>query len=213
MRNIITDFCIKSLLMFNIRYHGWLYYFRKEPPYERRDAKLVEKEKLKATTHNEMSFSIEKGCGLDFVVWLSSIWGGDKSVRDAKTVGRRAMKFLYHAMSGGENGSSAIEEYVDCILGAPNLLLRFLKHLIENIQLKASAVLSYLRAISDLADFRKSKGCSDSVLRAFAVTEVYLRRCKATMQRRKNMEYTRDLDLETLVSRNSWATLQEVCFS
>ncbi len=157
-----------------------------------------------------MSFSIEKGCGSDFVLWLSSIWGGDKCNRDAKTVGRRAMKFLYHAMSGEENGSSAVEEYIDIILGSPNLLLRYLKHLIENIQLKASAVLSYLRAISDLLDYRKSKGCSDNILRSFAVTEVYLRRCKSTMQRRKNMEYTRDLDLETLVRRNSWATLEEV---
>ena len=110
-------------------------------------------------------------------------------------------------MGGEENESCAIEEYIDCVIGSPNLLLRFLRHLIDNLELKASAVLAYLRAITDLADFRKSKGCSDNVLRAFTVTEVYLRKCKATMQRRKNMEYTRDLDLEPLVTRNSWATL------
>ena len=187
-----------------------MYHFPKEPPYERRDAQLIEKVKLKATTHNELSFSIEKGCGKDFVLWLSSIWGGDKSIKEAKTVARRAMKYLYHSMGGEENESCAIEEYIDCVIGSPNLLLRFLRHLIDNLELKASAVLAYLRAITDLADFRKSKGCSDNVLRAFTVTEVYLRKCKATMQRRKNMEYTRDLDLESLVARNSWATLNEV---
>ena len=141
---------LMSLLSY-FSYHGWLYHFRTEPSYERGDAKLVETDKLKARTHNEMSFSIEKGCGYDFVVWLSSIWGGDKSNRDAKTVGRRAMKFLYHAMNEGENGSSALEEYIDLILGSPNLLLRYLKHLIEEIQLKASAVFSYLRAISEIS--------------------------------------------------------------
>ncbi len=131
-------------------------------------------------------------------------------MKDAKTVGRRAMKYLYHSMAEAENQSCAIEEYIDTAIGSPNLLLRYLKHIIENLELKASAVLAYLRAISDLTDYRKSRGCTDNVLRAFTVTEVYLRKCKTTMQRRKNMEYTRDLDLETLVNRNSWATLEEV---
>ena len=187
-----------------------MYHFKTEPPYDRRDAQLVDKVSLKAITHNEMSFSIDKGCGKDFVLWQSSIWGGGKKMREAKTIGRRAMKYLYHSMGGEENDSCAIEEYIDFVVGSPQLLLRFLRHIIDNLELKASAVLAYLRAIADLADYRKSKGCSDNILRSFAVTEVYLRKCKATMQRRRNIEATRDLDLETLLSRDAWATLEEV---
>ncbi len=157
-----------------------------------------------------MSFSIGNGCGADFVDWIISPWGGGKSPKDAKQVARRAMKFLFSAMGDGENDSNAVEDYIDCVIGSPNLLMNFLKLIINTWNLKAAAVLSYLQAISDLADFRKAKGCSDSVLRAFTVTEVYIRKCKTTMQRRKNFEYTRDLNLENLILRNSWATLSEM---
>ena len=88
--------------------------------------------------------------------------------------------------------------------------MHFLKVIIEEWQLKAAAVLAYLQLITDLCDYRKSRGCTDSVLRTFAVTEVYLRRCKSTMQRKKNLEYTRDLSLEQLIAKNSWATLAEM---
>ena len=180
------------------------------PPYQRRDAKLTDKVKLKASTHNELCFSITKGCGADFVEWMRSPWGGGKAEKEANQVGRRAMKFLMAALGDGENESCAYEEYIDSAIASPNLLMHFLKLIISTWELKAAAVLSYLQAISDLADFRKAKGCSDSVLRAFTVTEVYIRKCKATMQRRKNVEYTRDLKLEVLLARNSWCSLQEM---
>lgn len=180
------------------------------PPYQRRDAKLSEKVKLKASTHNELSFSITKGCGADFVEWMKSPWGGGKSEKEAKQVGRRAMKYLMAALGDGENESCAYNECIDSVIGSPNLLMHFLKLIINTWELKAAAVLSYLQAISDLADFRKAQGCSDSVLRAFTVTEVYIRKCKATMHRRKNIEYTRDLNLEVLLARNSWCSLDEI---
>ena len=192
------------------RNHGWLYHFTELPPYERRDATLKEVVKLKASTHNEQSFTITKGVGSDFVNWMQSPWGGGKSMKEAKQVGRRSMKYLFSALGEGDNESEACEEYVDCVIASPNLLINFLKLIIEEWGLKAAAVIGYLQAISDLCDYRKSKGCSDSVLRSFAVTEVYIRKCKSTMHRRKNMEYNRDLSLETLIARNSWATLPEM---
>ena len=192
------------------RNHGWLYHFAELPPYERRDAKLKEIVKLKASTHKEQSFSISKGVGADFVDWMQSPWGGGKSIKEATQVGRRSMKYLFSALGEGENETEASEEYVDCVIASPNLLINFLKLIIEEWRLKAAAVLAYLQGISDLCDYRKSKGCSDSVLRSFAVTEVYIRKCKSTMNRRKNIEYNRDLSLETLIARNSWATLEEM---
>lgn len=131
-------------------------------------------------------------------------------MKDANQVAKRGMKFLMSALGDGDNDSEAHEEYIDCMIGSPNLFMKFVKLIINDWGLKSAAVISYLQAISDLCDYRKSKGCSDSVLRSFAVTEVYLRKCKSTMHRRKNMEYTRDLNLETLISRQSWATLTEM---
>ena len=47
------------------------------------------------------------------------------------------------------------------------------------------------------------------MLRSSAVTEVYVRKCKSTMNLRKNIAYSRHLSLETLIARNSWATFEE----
>ena len=171
---------------------------------------MQEKVKLKSSTHKQPAFSITKGLGREFADWLRSVWGRGKTAKDSNSVARRSMKYLSSTLGDCDNDSVATEDYVDSVLGSPNLLMKFLKIVIEEWELKAAAILAYLQSITDLVDFRKSKGCSDSVLRTFAVTEVYLRKCKSTMYRRKNIEYTRDLSLEKLIARNSWATLEDM---
>ena len=71
-------------------------------------------------------------------------------------------------------------------------------------------ILTNSLAISDLCDFLKCHGMNDSALRLFAVTEVYLRRTKSTLYRKKNIEYSRNLSLESLIAEGSWATLEGV---
>ena len=97
---------------------------------------------------------------------------------------------------------------VDCCLGSPSIIIRFLTTLENEWKLSYSASLNYVRAITDLLDFRKSNGVSDSNLRCFTVTEVYLRRAKENFSKRKRVECTRNFDLETLIARESWATLE-----
>ena len=74
----------------------------------------------------------------------------------------------------------------------------------------SSGALNYLKSISDLADFRKAQGCPDEVLRAFSVTEVYLRRGKDNLRKKKALEYSRNLDLETMIMKNSWCSLEDM---
>ena len=61
-----------------------------------------------------------------------------------------------------------------------------------------------------MIDFRKANGISDTTLRCFTVTEVYLRRAKENLRKRKNVECTRNLALETLIAKDSWATIEEM---
>jgi len=77
-------------------------------------------------------------------------------------------------------------------------------------KLSSSASLNYVKAISDLLDFRKASGVTDHTLRCFTVTDVYLRRGKENLSKKKRLESTRNLDLETLIARNSWATIEEM---
>jgi len=61
-----------------------------------------------------------------------------------------------------------------------------------------------------MVDFRKAHGVSDNTLRCFTVTEVYLRRAKENLRKKKNFECNRNLDLEALIAKDSWATIEEM---
>ena len=190
--------------------HEWYYYFDVQPSFRREEARQRTPSRLKASTHKKLSFSIEKGTGLDFVRWLQTPCGGGKQLKEATQIGKRGMKFLMSALGENEDGVGAQDSYIDCCVGSPTMLMRFLKLIMEEWGLKSAASLAYMQAITDLCDFRKCHGVADSTLRQFAVTEVYLRRSRSTLQRRKNLEYSRNLDLESLIARDSWASIQEM---
>ena len=61
-----------------------------------------------------------------------------------------------------------------------------------------------------MVDYRKGNGVTDTNLRTLTVTEVYLRRASENLRKKKYLEYTRNLDLETLIAKDSWATLEEM---
>ena len=121
------------------------------------------------------------------------------------------MKFLLHVMGDDCVGdSSASLDFIDCAVGSAATITKFMETITNDWGMSSSGALNYLKSISDLADFRKSQGCPDDVLRAFSVTEVYLRRGKDNLQRKKVLEYSRNLDLESLIMKDSWSTLEDM---
>ena len=189
--------------------HPWYYYFDKEPSIKR-EAIEEEKEKLKQPTNAIPAFSITDGIGKHFLEWLVTPLGGGKTHKQAVQGAKRAMKFLMTALGDSENGSKATEEYVDCCLGSPAVVIKFMEIVTKDWSLSSSAALNYLKSMSDLLDFRKANGISDAVLRSFTVTEVYIRRGKENLRKQKVLEYGRNLDLETLIARDSWADIDEM---
>ena len=191
--------------------HEWYFYFDSQPDVKREDAQKRQPTKQKASTNHQPAFAVDQGCGLAFAEWLTTPCGGGKNMKDAKQVAKRAMKYLMYCVGDSEDdGVCAHDSYIDCCVGSPTMLMKFLKTVQEEWGLKSSGALSYMQAVTDLCDFRKCHGVPDSTLRLFAVTEVYLRRTKATLNRKKIVEYSRDLSLESLIARGSWATLQHV---
>ena len=71
-------------------------------------------------------------------------------------------------------------------------------------------IMDLFKSLADLMDYRKANGVCDINLRCFAMTEVYLRRAKENFRKRKQIDSTRNFDLETLIGRDSWATLEEM---
>ena len=190
--------------------HPWYYFFNEQPAINKDAVVQASKKRLKTSTHKMPAFSLKEGIGLDFLEWLQTPCGGGKNIKEAIQIGRRGMKFLMASMGDPDGDKNVNEEFVDCCVGSPTIVMAFLKVLTEEWEIGASGALSYMKAISDLMDFRKANGVSDNVLRTFAVTEVYIRRGKENLAKEKKIEYARNLDLETLIARNSWATMEEM---
>ena len=190
--------------------HEWFLFFDNQPLIKREDAQCRQVRKRKPSTHKQPAFSVKTGFGFDLVDWLQTPCGGGKSAKDAIQIARRGMKYLMFCVGDSEDGVSAPESYIDCCVGNATMLMKFLKLIMEDWMLKSAGAIGYLQAISDLCDFRKWHGVTDSTLRLFAVTEVYLRRSKSTLYRKRNLEYSRDLSLESLIAQKSWATMQEI---
>ena len=191
--------------------HPWYYYFDEQPEVKREEMEEIDLiPKKKANTTSKPSFSLEEGIGKEFLKWLCTSCGGGKTEKEAKQSGKRAMKFFMQALGNNNDEISLTFEFVDCCLSNASIIISFLTVLEEEWKLSSSGSLNYIKAISDFVDFRKAHGVSDNTLRCFAVVEVYLRRAMVNLRKKKNLECNRNLDLETLIARDSWATIEEM---
>ena len=190
--------------------HPWYYYFNEQPEVKREEMKEISVQKTKANTSKKPSFSLDEGIGNEFVKWLCTSCGGGKTEKEAKQTGKRAMKFFVQALGTNDNGNTLTYEFVDCCLSNASIIITFLTTLEEEWKLSSSGSLNYVKAINDFVDFRKAHRVSDNTLRCFTVVEVYLRRAIVNLRKKKNLECNRNLDLETLIARDSWATMEEL---
>ena len=99
---------------------------------------------------------------------------------------------------------------MDYCVGSPCLISKFIEHIGHEWEIGNSAQVNYLQSISELMDFRKARGVSWETLRTFSSAEVYIKRGKRTLTKRKILDWSRDLDIDTLNERNCWATLSEL---
>ena len=99
---------------------------------------------------------------------------------------------------------------MDFSLCSPNLLFKFIDHLQEECKLEHGGRLGCIDAISELIDFRKINGASDAVLRKLSETEVYLKRARKTVAKMMRLQWTQDLDIDTLEAKGHWATMEEL---
>ena len=190
--------------------HPWFYYFDEQPEVKREDMVNVQQVPKRASTAGKPSFSLDEGIGYDFLMWLRTSCGGGKSNKEGLQIGKRAMKYFMQAMGNNENEITLTIEFVDCCLSSASIFISFLKTLESEWKVGPSGALNYVKAITDFIDYRKASGVSDNTLRCFTVVEVYLRRAKENLRKRKNLECNRNLDLETLIARSSWASLEEM---
>ena len=153
------------------------------------------------------SFSVSSQIGDAFTKWLTGSGGGYKKDRPAQQIVSRCFKFLKFCCEEEEELNF---EVLDFSLCSPRLLFKFIDFLQDECKLGHGGRLGYIDAISELIDFRKVNGASDAVLRNLSATELYLKKARKTVAKMMRLQWTQDLDIETLEARGHWATMEEM---
>ena len=194
--------------------HGWFYFFDQKPEQERlvtsakQDADDDKSSKMAIQTGRILpSFPASSQIGESFTKWLTRSGGGCKKDHVAQQIVKRCFKFLKFCCEDEEELSF---EVLDFSLCSHSLLFKFIDHLQDKYKLGHGGRLGYIDAISELIDFRKINGASDTVLRNLSSTGLYLKRTRKTLAKMMRLQWTQDLDIETLDAKGHWATMEEL---
>ena len=131
------------------------------------------------------SFLVSSRIGESFTKWLTGSGGGCKKDHLAQQIVKRCFKFLKFCCEDEEELSF---EFVDFSLCSHSLLFKFINYLQDKCELGHGGRLGYIDTISELIDFRNS-------------TELYLKRARKTVAKMMRLQWTQDLDIETLDAR------------
>ena len=201
--------------------HSWFFYFDEKPnSTEITDSlKVASNFSLEGATQDQTSkttkhavkllpsFSLSCDIGEVFTKWLTGSGGGYKKDRAAQQIVTRCFKFLRFCC---EDEEELTFDVVDFGLCSPNLLFKFIDYLQDECKLGHGGRLGYIDAISEMIDFRKLHGASEAVFQKFSATELYLKRARKTVAKMMRLQWTQDLDIETLEARGHWETMAEL---
>ena len=194
--------------------HSWFFYFDEKPDLgglaacSKQGAGDVKSSEITMQTARVLpSFLVSSRIGESFTKWLTGSGGGCKKDHPAQQIVKRCFKFLKFCCEDEEELSF---EVVDFSLCSHSLLFKFIDYLQDKCKLGHGGRLGYIDAISELIDFRKVHGASDTVLRNLSSTELYLKRARKTVAKMMRLQWTQDLDIETLDARGHWATMEEL---
>ena len=194
--------------------HSWFYYFDVKPDLCEMTSHPdeVKPNTIQHTKKPLPSFDISSTIGKELETWLTGSGGGCKTPRQAQQISRKSFKYLKFCCEEDED-EELNWDIVDFSLSSPNFLFKFVDAMQTDWGLGHAGRLGYLDAITELIDFRKIHGtASDRVLRNLTCTEVYLKRARKTVAKMMRLQWTTDLDIETLEAKGHWATLDELLY-
>ena len=143
------------------------------------------------------SFSSFSQIGEQCTTWLAGSGGTYKKGRPAQQIVHRCLKFLNFCCEEEEELNFEVMDFSMC---SPSLLFKFIDYLQGKSKLGHGGRLGYIDAISELIDFRRVNGASDGILRKLSATELYIKRGRKTVAKMMRLQWTQDLDVESLAS-------------
>ena len=102
------------------------------------------------------------------------------------------------------------ESNIDYCLGSTSHIYRFFDYLEKDFDVSASGRIGYINALLDVMDFRKFKGLNFDTMQNFSIVEIYLKSILKCMGKEMRIHWKNYLDVDTLESKGSWATLKEL---
>ena len=181
--------------------HGWFYYFDEKPNVC--DSSVAIDEMKEKPCKMLASCSTDNDFARSFSQWLQSSYEGGKSQKQSDISVTRALKFLKFCCD--ETGD--VEED---LLSAGNLIEVRLDQSEGEVGYwsfgKDSLRRKHIKLVG-LSQIQSATGISTS---KFHLTEVYVRRARKCLAKDMRVNWTTNLDVETLESRRSWATFSEV---
>ena len=189
--------------------HCWFFFFDEKPDQgvlvasTRKELADADKSReiAKPPARVLLSFSVSSQIGESFTKWLTGSGGGCKKDRGAQQTVKRCFKFLKFCC---EDEGELSFEVLDFSLCSHSLLLKFIDHLQDECKLGQGGRLGYIEDIFEMIDFRRRNGASDTILRNLSSTELYLKRTCKTVAKMMRLQWTQDLDIETLDARGHW---------
>ena len=192
--------------------HSWFYYFDEKPSNAHIQAgKSIEDEEKDTKPENMLksvpTFDRSSSIVEELLSRLTGSGGGCKSERQAQQITSKCLKFLKFCCEDEEELSLDI---IDFSLCSPNLLFKFVDTMQDEWKLGHAGRIGYLDAIAELMDFRKVNRASEVVLRGLSSTETYLKKARKTVSKMMRLQWTSELDIDTLESKGHWALLDEL---
>lgn len=114
----------------------------------------------------------------------------------ANQTAKRCLKFL--KISYEDEDAVLTDDIVDFCLGSPTILCKFITTMEEKWKLSYPGQMAYLNAIADIIDYRRIKLPCRKVLENVSVTEIYLKRAKKCIGKMMKVQWTKDMDIDTL---------------
>ena len=86
----------------------------------------------------------------------------------------------------------------------------FIDYLQEECKLGHGGRLGYIDASTELIEFRKVNNASDGLIRKLSASELYMKRAHKTVAKIMRLQWTQDLDVESLHARGYCESMEEL---
>ena len=191
--------------------HEWFYYFDERPEISSvaLELRLTVSSSDSKSVQDIPSLSKDISFAQTFLEWLIRTGGGGGSKSQADQVLSRILKFLPASNEDFlYDGISNVD--IDFFVGSTENVRCFLDILQNEWRIGNSGQISYIHALIDLIDFQKLTGVSSTILYNFAMGEVFLKRARRYISKKMRMNFSMELDIETLERKGHWATMKEL---